>query len=77
MKNFTIKDNVIVLYASELRHVVDLYVTPIRSSTLCIYRSNLKELEPTIWNTSEIVCKMFYVACSNVHTFFPLLHTID
>lgn len=74
--NFTKSENEIVLYASELLHIDDLYVKPIRSSNLYIYNSDLKEMNPKIYKLCDILCKLFYVSCATSHTYFPLLHTL-
>lgn len=71
-------ENDIVLYASQLKNLSDLYEKPIKSSVLYIFTSDLIELPPTIFKLSEILCKMFYINNDTVnHTFVPILHTID
>lgn len=75
--NLTVMNKDLYIYGSALAHKDNFYNTPISSSKLLTFRSDLSEVRPSLWKVDNIKCKLFCIKSSSSHAiFFPLLHTV-
>lgn len=78
--NATYRFGKIIIYGSSLKDTKNtVYDTPIKSSSLNIFKSSIiMKNEPEFFETSDIFCKLFCInETPNEAAFFPLLHTIQ
>lgn len=75
--NFTEYENKPYIYGCALKNKTDFYETPISSSKLLTFQSDLIEVAPKLWNVDDIKCKLFCIEKSvSDAIFLPILHTI-
>lgn len=72
-----VENNKIVIYGQPLKYIKDVFETPIRSSILNIYKSDITDAEPLeAFDFTRLLCKMVAVEDNdNNFVFVPLLHS--
>lgn len=78
MQYATLENGVTFIFGNPVESLSNVFVTPINSSFLNIYKSdylNTKILNS--YSISRIKCKLVNVEFNNKMFFFPLLHTLD
>lgn len=71
-------NNGIVLYGQNIKNKEDLYVIPLRSSNLDIYKCSLHFDHYNYYSINDLKCKLFAVPLSSTeYSFFPILHTFS